>query len=1070
MASWKRFFNTPNPNLSSKAFVPSNNDTQYSNFSSGLKEFYTGPSNRLERYNQLDQLDRDPVVSAALNILAEFCTQENEFSKLPFYIHYADQSNENETMILKETLTKWSYINEFRKRMFFIMRNLLKYGDCFFLRDPETFEWHYIDPRNIEKIVVDDENGKKIFSYFVRNMSLNLSQKIATHDVKNVQRNTNLNMGFAAASANSRVVTNNTQNAGVGTSLEISANHIIHLSLNSTGLDYMTWPFSASYLDSIYKAAKQKELLENAYLIYKVQRAPEKRVFYIYTGDLPSHKAMAYIERFKNELHQKRIPSRQGGTGSIVDSTYDPQCLDMNTRIPLLDGRTLSIYELTEEYEQGKQNWAYSTDIKTGKILPGPITWAGMTRKDAQVLKLTLDNGEELILTPDHKIPVWGKGYVEAKDIIVDKDSIISFKINEKVVANNRTYTTVYDHSNKKYTLVHRLVAEFMQEHDRHNQYTFDTSFKDELKTTVHHYDYNRYNNNPDNLYWMSFNDHRALHTSKIMNFWNIASEKQKNEVKDKISQSLKTYFKSDEYLLNEDKVQKAKKHAYDVLVTSITLEERLENLKIAHEILKEKRKDPNHLEKWKKNLSKSLKGHKSNQEMIFTENLLEILKKITIEHSFDYYPVIDALDSSDEFKNELRLSNPKIEGKGCRFNFDQIQGKRLRKMLKSFGFKSWKEFCYSIGKPRPTYMIKKSSRTQENCNQPTKFSHEQLNFIYMAAKEVNFDINKTVDRLNEISEYHEVFERDNQVDPMYNISFIRLDKANVGRIYKTIRAFGFKNWMDFKRKKNEFNHKVIKIEWLEEKIDTGCITIDGNNEYHGHHNFAVEQGIFVKNSLLEDYYMSVNSEGQGPRVETLPGGEGLSSGVDDMLYFNNHIIRGLGIPTSYLPTGAEDSGQTYNDGKTGVAFISEWRFAKSCMRIQGMVRDTFDYEFKLFCKQKGITINASDFNLEFEEPQSFGEYRRMEKDQTMLGVLQQIDGIKHISKRFALKRFGGFTEEEITENEAMWKQENRGKVKDKVADLEINDFQELSLNSVGVKKEIADEDQYGQEEDDEIS
>jgi hypothetical protein len=538
MASWKRFFNTPNPNLSSKAFVPSNNDTQYSNFSSGLKEFYTGPSNRLERYNQLDQLDRDPVVSAALNILAEFCTQENEFSKLPFYIHYADQSNENETMILKETLTKWSYINEFRKRMFFIMRNLLKYGDCFFLRDPETFEWHYIDPRNIEKIVVDDENGKKIFSYFVRNMSLNLSQKIATHDVKNVQRNTNLNMGFAAASANSRVVTNNTQNAGVGTSLEISANHIIHLSLNSTGLDYMTWPFSASYLDSIYKAAKQKELLENAYLIYKVQRAPEKRVFYIYTGDLPSHKAMAYIERFKNELHQKRIPSRQGGTGSIVDSTYDPQCLDMNTRIPLLDGRTLSIYELTEEYEQGKQNWAYSTDIKTGKIFPGPITWAGMTRKDAQVLKLTLDNGEELILTPDHKIPVWGKGYVEAKDIIVDKDSIISLSLNEASVNNKTsTYTQVYNHSTKKYEFVHRLVANYMRKEKRHHEMLYDYKYATARKGTIHHIDYNRYNNNPENLTFMNWHDHISYHGNNT--YWNTFTEEQKIEVRKKIGKNL---------------------------------------------------------------------------------------------------------------------------------------------------------------------------------------------------------------------------------------------------------------------------------------------------------------------------------------------------------------------------------------------------------------------------------------------------------------------------------------------------------------------------------------------------
>ena len=74
----------------------------------------------------------------------------------------------------------------------------------------------------------------------------------------------------------------------------------------------------------MFKVYKQKELLEDAILIYRVQRAPERRVFYIDVGNMQTHKARAHLERIKNEIHQRRIPSKTGGGQNITDSAYNP--------------------------------------------------------------------------------------------------------------------------------------------------------------------------------------------------------------------------------------------------------------------------------------------------------------------------------------------------------------------------------------------------------------------------------------------------------------------------------------------------------------------------------------------------------------------------------------------------------------------------------------------------------------------------------------------------------------------------------------------------------------------------
>ena len=102
----------------------------------------------------------------------------------------------------------------------------------------------------------------------------------------------------------------------------VEAENIVHVAL-SEGMD-TNFPFGNSILDPIFKTYKQKELLEDSIIIYRVQRAPERRVFYVDVGDMPTHKAVSFVERVKNEIHQRRIPSKTGGGANIMDSSYNP--------------------------------------------------------------------------------------------------------------------------------------------------------------------------------------------------------------------------------------------------------------------------------------------------------------------------------------------------------------------------------------------------------------------------------------------------------------------------------------------------------------------------------------------------------------------------------------------------------------------------------------------------------------------------------------------------------------------------------------------------------------------------
>ena len=335
--SWTKFFKPVG------GVVPQQikSDTGYSasaisKFSSWLPEFYQGPPNRLMRYMQYEQMDLDHEVSAAMDTIADFSTHLSETTKTPFEIEYNQEASTSEKDIIMRALKQWSNLNEFPKRMFRIFRSTLMYGDQFLIRDPETFKLHWVDPSTVEKVLVNESEGKKIEAYYIRELDLNLQTLTATNTFKKTEMGYNAQdtifpnapfTGQANYSTGSAapVISTQGQAYSQAEAFPVDAVHVVQLSMTE-GMNN-SWPFGISILEAIFKVYKQKELLEDSILIYRVHRAPERRIFYIDTGDMPPNKAAQYLERIRYEVQQKRIPSRTGGGESIADSAYNPMSM-----------------------------------------------------------------------------------------------------------------------------------------------------------------------------------------------------------------------------------------------------------------------------------------------------------------------------------------------------------------------------------------------------------------------------------------------------------------------------------------------------------------------------------------------------------------------------------------------------------------------------------------------------------------------------------------------------------------------------------------------------------------------
>jgi len=170
-------------------------------------------------------------------------------------------------------------------------------------------------------------------------------------------------------------------------------------------------------------------------------------------------------------------------------------CLSGDTKIPLLDGTTKTIKELSE-LNSLEKIWTYSLD-EQNNIVPGKVlkAWKTGTR---QTLKLTFDNNKFFECTPDHEIMLRNGIYKKAKDLKVGDSLMPLYKhVSAKGLIG---YELVYCPGTKSFHFTHRIISKHFYGKPIPKAYI------------VHHKNYVKENNIPENLNIMFRNDHTKLH------------------------------------------------------------------------------------------------------------------------------------------------------------------------------------------------------------------------------------------------------------------------------------------------------------------------------------------------------------------------------------------------------------------------------------------------------------------------------------------------------------------------------------------------------------------------------
>jgi hypothetical protein len=105
--------------------------------------------------------------------------------------------------------------------------------------------------------------------------------------------------------------------------IPLDKNQIVHFKLHTS--DPLYYPYGKSIAAVARQIYRSLKIMEDAMLIYRLSRAPERRIFYIDTGQLPSSKAAHYIEMQKAKFKKEKFFDQ--GSGQI-DSRYNPLSAD----------------------------------------------------------------------------------------------------------------------------------------------------------------------------------------------------------------------------------------------------------------------------------------------------------------------------------------------------------------------------------------------------------------------------------------------------------------------------------------------------------------------------------------------------------------------------------------------------------------------------------------------------------------------------------------------------------------------------------------------------------------------
>lgn len=228
----------------------------------------------------------------------------------------------------------------------------------------------------------------------------------------------------------------------------------------------------------------------------------------------------------------------------IVEGDSAGGCFSGDTKVALTDGRNVSFKDLVKEDSDGKINYCYTIN-KDGSVGIAQIKNPRLTKKNADVVKIVLDNDEAIVCTPDHLFMTRSGEYIKAKDI-TPNISLMPLrkqlsKIGKRITIEG--YELVFDPGQSRWIFTHLLADQYNL-----NRGIYEKSSGDHR----HHVDYNKLNNNASNLIRLDKKDHLKLHSE----IFEKTIGRSDIKLKAKIAHQTKEYREKIKAIMNSPKMK----------------------------------------------------------------------------------------------------------------------------------------------------------------------------------------------------------------------------------------------------------------------------------------------------------------------------------------------------------------------------------------------------------------------------------------------------------------------------------------------------------------------------------
>lgn len=181
-----------------------------------------------------------------------------------------------------------------------------------------------------------------------------------------------------------------------------------------------------NYKVSDFRGLDLQELFENNKFVYNT---PIKNYVCTIAFDNPLDNIKKYVKNTKNvnditlQMLTKALIWAYNNEKVQVNCTCPDYCLYPSTEIKLLSGEVVTVETLLDRYKLGEDLWVYSTDEK-GDFKPGHVKDVWIKGQVKEFIKVTLDNGQDILTTPEHPYMKRTGEYVEAQNLQVN-DSLM---------------------------------------------------------------------------------------------------------------------------------------------------------------------------------------------------------------------------------------------------------------------------------------------------------------------------------------------------------------------------------------------------------------------------------------------------------------------------------------------------------------------------------------------------------------------------------------------------------------------------------------------------------------------